>query len=217
MHIDIRKMNQDPGILCVNHSCGAAVFGFSCPTECPSCHKNLSDSTDYPFRIPYPFIRASQSPCSVVLKPTRGDFLKCYRSTDDLHIGVTSSTGVVYAYDEHGLGTDDESCSWSQCLAVPTYKTALQLQSVTEPWDTTLEHFKADTVSWNAERYREDGLNCYSFVLAFLRTLNIEISDAASDKATFCQRILLPHTTAAAKYITIYRHVIANGTYTKSN
>lgn len=29
-----------------------------------------------PFRLPYPFIRASQYPCAIVLRPTTGDFLK---------------------------------------------------------------------------------------------------------------------------------------------
>lgn len=29
-----------------------------------------------PFRLPFPFVRASQHPCSIVLRPTSGDFLK---------------------------------------------------------------------------------------------------------------------------------------------
>lgn len=29
-----------------------------------------------PFRLPYPFVRAAQYPCAIVLRPTTGDFLK---------------------------------------------------------------------------------------------------------------------------------------------
>ncbi|XP_017872844.1 PREDICTED: uncharacterized protein LOC108620451 [Drosophila arizonae] len=29
-----------------------------------------------PFRLPYPFVRATQHPCAIVLRPSIGDFLK---------------------------------------------------------------------------------------------------------------------------------------------
>lgn len=37
------------------------------------CFNNASSLC---FRVPYPFVRASQYPCAVVIKPTSGDFLK---------------------------------------------------------------------------------------------------------------------------------------------
>ncbi|RXG56296.1 MKRN2 opposite strand protein, partial [Armadillidium vulgare] len=68
--------------------------------------------------VPYPFVRASQVPCCIVIKPTRGDFLHDYRNNSNLHIGVTDSEGRVYEYDFEGLHSDG-AASWMQCLAVP--------------------------------------------------------------------------------------------------
>lgn len=38
------------------------------------CH--IMASRLLPFRLPYPFVRANQYPCAIVLRPTTGDFLK---------------------------------------------------------------------------------------------------------------------------------------------
>ena len=43
--------------------------------------------------------RASDHPCSVVIKPTKGDFLVDYQNRNNLHIGVTNSKGLVIEYD----------------------------------------------------------------------------------------------------------------------
>lgn len=70
-------MNTDPGILCFQH-CDKKVFCFELPHECPICQTDLSEAQFklLPIRIPYPFVRAVQHPCSILIKPTAGDFLK---------------------------------------------------------------------------------------------------------------------------------------------
>lgn len=71
------KMNTDPGIICFQH-CDKKVFCFELPEYCPVCNRDLSTEQFklLPIRIPYPFVRAAQHPCSILIKPTSGDFLK---------------------------------------------------------------------------------------------------------------------------------------------
>lgn len=69
------KRMADPGIVCYQH-CGAKVFTLKLPEVCHVCKGQLLTSQLIPFRLPYPFVKASQYPCSVVLRPTNGDFLK---------------------------------------------------------------------------------------------------------------------------------------------
>lgn len=70
-------MTSDPGIVCFQH-CGKKVFCLKLPARCPACKVDLHESKFklMPFRLPYPFVRASQYPCSVIIRPTTGDFLK---------------------------------------------------------------------------------------------------------------------------------------------
>lgn len=70
-------MTSDPGIICFQH-CGPKIFCLDLPECCPACNDDLFESKFklMPFRLPYPFVRASQHPCSVVIRPTTGDFLQ---------------------------------------------------------------------------------------------------------------------------------------------
>ncbi|KAI8427604.1 hypothetical protein MSG28_002097 [Choristoneura fumiferana] len=131
---------MDPGILCFHH-CDHKVFCTIIPEQCPVCDQKL-DRYDYnllPFRVPYPFVKASQHPRAIVMKPTHGDFLNPL---------------------------------------------------------------------WEADRYNEERHNCFTFVLAFLRTLDCgELSEKARDPKLFCKQYVVPRTSAAGKYISLYRQL----------
>lgn len=203
-------MNQDPGVLCFQH-CKHKVFGFNLPDSCPICSKDLNTEPLQlpPFRIPYPFVRASQNPCSLVIKPTRGDFLHDYRNTADLHIGITNSESIVYEYDHEGLHTDYTS-SWSQCLAVPIiHDHRGELDPVwREYWDFTL-HTTARQEQWTEERYDEHNFNCYSFILDFLSALRPpKLSMVDLTATSVCSQLIVPYTSTAAKYISLYRKIV---------
>lgn len=68
---------SDPGIVCFQH-CGPKIFCHMLPNCCPACHLDLSTATFelLPFRLPYPFVKPHQHPCSIILRPTIGDFMK---------------------------------------------------------------------------------------------------------------------------------------------
>lgn len=63
-------------------------------------------------------------------------------------------------------------------------------------------------------RYNEETFNCYTFVLTFLRNLRYgNLSKAAACRTTFCENFIVPRTTAAGKYISLYRKLSDMGCY----
>ncbi|XP_022918892.1 MKRN2 opposite strand protein isoform X2 [Onthophagus taurus] len=199
---------MDPGIVCFQH-CGPKIFCFSLPDNCPVCRSDLTkaDFSLLPFRVPYPFVRASQHACSVVIKPTSGDFLNDYYNSMDLHIGVTTSSGTIVEFDKNGLRRH-RSTHWGQCLLLGQASTPWM-----EHWDNTLLQI-CKQKCWLARNYSEDRHNCYSFVLTFLQSLDYgNLSKAASSRTTFCEKFIVPRTTSAGKYISLYRKLKDQGFY----
>lgn len=98
---------------------------------------------------------------------------------------------------------------WSQCLAVPI---------VAEPdaiwrdyWDYNLG-IVASLDRWEPDQYTPATHNCYSFVLTFLRSLQVkDLKPSLTTKTQFCKDFIVPRTKNAAKYIALYRKVIKEG------
>ncbi|XP_071453899.1 MKRN2 opposite strand protein [Hetaerina americana] len=207
-------MDTDPGILCFQH-CGPKVFCFGLGSTCPACGQSLEPDTHFmllPFRVPYPFARATQHPCSVVIRPTNGDFLNDYLNSKDLHIAVTSSSGVVVEFDRSGLQQHLDGDAWKQCIVLNDENAHLEMNK--ERWDDTLIRISKQPC-WSSDSYDENSYNCYTFVLAFLRNLNCgSLSEAAAGSRTsFCEKFIVPRTTAAGKYVSVYRRVRNTGHY----
>ena len=59
--------------------------------------------------------RAQDHPCSIVIKPTKGDFLHDYQNRNNLHIGLTNSKGFVVEYDSQGLHRFDTCALIALC------------------------------------------------------------------------------------------------------
>ncbi|KAF6214230.1 hypothetical protein GE061_008969 [Apolygus lucorum] len=162
----------------------------------------------FPFRVPYPFVRPDQHSCSVVIKSTDGTFLRDFEDKDDLHIGVTSSKGVLYEYDQRGLTIGPANPSWDQSLVV--FKETSQHRFLS--WDDALKTV-AEHSTWTPSRYCEINFNCYDFVVAFLQNLGGHCDDAISTKAKFIEQCVSPAIAKAFKYIKLYRHVWEDGFY----
>ena len=125
----------------------------------------------------------------------------------DLHIGVTSSTGSIVEFDKNGL-RKHRSSQWAECLLLDRADTPW-----IEHWDETLTQVCKQRC-WSARNYNEDRHNCYTFVLAFLRQLDYgALSKAATSRTIFCERYIVPRTTAAGKYISLYRKLKGAGFY----
>ncbi len=57
----------------------ANIFSFDAvPERCPLCMKSLADEVlpMPPFHLPFPFRNARDCPCSLVIKPSNGSFLR---------------------------------------------------------------------------------------------------------------------------------------------
>uniref|UniRef100_A0A182IQW2 Uncharacterized protein n=1 Tax=Anopheles atroparvus TaxID=41427 RepID=A0A182IQW2_ANOAO len=191
-------------LICFRH-CGKSIFVYDNVSMCPLCKEALSSRLDsIPFTLPYPFVKAQQYPCSVVLRPSHGDFLSSFDNQRNLHIGLTSSIGSIFEYDVNGLihtsaktvGIND----WNQCILV-----AQVTSSWYDRWDAVLNEFLKND-AWKKEFYQEQSHNCYTFVLNFLKSLDhYELSRYCHDKISFSEMFLVPKTQNAAKYITIHR------------
>ncbi|GFS86401.1 MKRN2 opposite strand protein [Trichonephila clavipes] len=198
---------NDPGIICYQHCRKKEkVFSFNLPDICNFCNAELS-STELripPFRIPYPFRDATKEPNSIVIKPTYGDFLNNYRNSSDLHIGVTDSTGFIYEYDDNGV-VKSKNQTWFQCLPIKVIDR--MNSSLKQYWDKILYSVFIQN-SWTADRYDSEKHNCYSFVLTFLKSLNLqELCPYLRDKTIFCQQFVSPQARVAAKYICLFRQL----------
>lgn len=139
----------------------------------------------------------------------------------DLHIGVTTSAGTIVEFDQRGLrhtpaptsptslrthatpqNGSSASSDWSQSLLVADAAP----DAWHEHWDEVLAAVCAQPDTWTSGRYEAHTHNCYSFVLAFLRRLDYgSLSRAAHNRTLFCERYIMPRTTAAGKYISLYR------------
>lgn len=56
-------------------------------------------------------------------------------------------------------------------------------------------------------RYEEQQHNCFTFALALVNRVRCGRGRQPLSKAEFTERFLLPHTTAAARYLRLHRHL----------
>ncbi|KAI4465513.1 mkrn2 opposite strand protein [Holotrichia oblita] len=167
--------------------CGPKVFCFTLPNNCPVCGADLSEAN---FSL-LPF--------------------SDYYNSMDLHIGLTTSSGTIVEFDKHGLRRH-RSSHWGQCLLLGQASSPWM-----EHWDNTLMQV-CKQKCWSARNYSEDRHNCYSFVLTFLQSLDYgNLSKAASNRTVFCEKFIVPRTTSAGKYISLYRKLKDNGYYVHRN
>ncbi|XP_055637823.1 MKRN2 opposite strand protein isoform X2 [Toxorhynchites rutilus septentrionalis] len=164
--------SNDPDIICFKH-CGNDIFMFSVPNRCPLCNGNLEQCREFlPFTLPYPFISATESPCSVILRPSRGDFLRDFHNRINLHIALTDSRGSIVEFDSPGLmytaSKNVDKSLWKQCLLI-----AKVPESWFGEWDRQIYHVARER-GWDQMKYDEQTLNCYSFVLDFVRLLRYD-------------------------------------------
>ncbi|XP_052871210.1 MKRN2 opposite strand protein-like [Anopheles cruzii] len=202
----VMRMERD--LICFRH-CGETIFVYQTLSSCPLCGDPLSsDLDDSPLTLPCPFIRASQHPCAIVLRPSRGDFLSSFQNQENLHIALTSLSGDITEYDTEGLveTSAKNSDDWNQCLLVA---------QVPEGWYDRWEEVLAacsDRCRWSKDTYHEASNNCYTFVLSFLVKLGYEeFSAYCHDKFLFSEQYIVPKTQNAAKFITIHRKLQSCG------
>lgn len=195
-------MSLSEKILCLKHDCqDVLIFCKKCPAFCPICKRSIDNAE--PFEVPNPSTRAKDSPFSVVLRPSVGDFLDNYNVNDDLHIGLTNSSGKVVEFDRNGLMRNSCQAKWNKCLAINFIP-----DSWKDFWEEVLNGIRIE------KNYNEIDYNCFDFVFEFLEKLNYPDARYA-DKNEMCKMLILPQVQKMIKYAYVYRQLRNQDIYIK--
>ncbi|NXG97991.1 MKROS protein, partial [Loxia leucoptera] len=131
-----------------------------------------------------------------------------YAGHCDLHVGITSSQGVVYNYDQEGVHRDGSG--WEQCISIPLVQP--DMWELLQQWDNLLEEFSLEE-TWLPHRYEEQQHNCYTFALAFINRVRQGRGGAALSKAEFTERFLLARSREAARYLRLQQQLADRDVY----
>lgn len=201
---------EEDAVRCMQHCSNQwNIFFTKFPETCPICGKALRSCPLIipPFRVPCPFVSQRNVSCVFLVKPTRGSFLRDYKTGDDLHVGIVASNGMVYNFDELGLHAD--RTNWEQCIVVSIKNVIHFSRSESEIWDSKLQEMHMSGL-WTPKEYEENNMNCYDFALSFLNQL-LPTNTEPLQKSDFCKTFIVPWTTKAAHYIDLYRRVRSGG------
>ncbi|KFD53134.1 hypothetical protein M514_06048 [Trichuris suis] len=137
------------------------VFHPSRRNLCPRCSLPLLAGQRK--QIIAPGVDPLLASCSVLLKPSCGDYFRTYKPGDSLHIGITGIGSAVLSCDRGKLCVDREG--WSGSIVVLR---AEQLNISKERWNRVLYRLQ-NTHSWL--HCKTDVYNCFDFLVTFLNTV----------------------------------------------
>ncbi|XP_014234264.1 MKRN2 opposite strand protein [Trichogramma pretiosum] len=192
-------MCPESQILCFKHCRSTSIFCKIVPTACPLCQETIDNFLIPPFIIPNPLVNAKDCPCSLVIRPSKGDFLNDFQINNDLHIGITNSQGLVVEYDMCGLIVND-IIRWKNCVSIHMIP-----ESWESHWDELLKKMCSDC-QWSPNRYNEDTFNCFNFVISFLKNLKFQHTQYMN-KEELCQEFVLPKLEMILKYTLLYKNL----------
>ncbi|KAG9353027.1 hypothetical protein JZ751_017603 [Albula glossodonta] len=183
--------------------CNKDIYCFFVPEECPECSVSFSGRRleDAPVSIPNPFSDGHKNPCSFLVAPTEGTFLKDFEGDSDLHTGITDTKGVVYNYTKTGVRKD--SVGWEKCISVPLVQP--DMYSLIDQWDRYLDNFD------------EEKHNCYSYSLAFINCVLATQGKRSLSKEEFSQNFVVPRIKRASKYSMLCEQISQNYFYIVEN
>ncbi|KAJ1354430.1 hypothetical protein KIN20_011363 [Parelaphostrongylus tenuis] len=111
--------------------------------------------------LPCPFVATGDFACAIIVKPSQGTFLQ-YRIGDDLHIGISDGSSIVYSYWLNGIRS--EETGWDNAAIVCRFTTEKQRFQ-----QALVSFVNRNSNRFLAEFYDESEWNCFDFVLEFLR------------------------------------------------
>ncbi|KRZ95374.1 Uncharacterized protein T08_13601 [Trichinella sp. T8] len=185
--------------------CGKIFMNFTKNKSCPSCHATVN--TENSFTVRKPFVDAQSAPCSILIKPTCGNFLQDYKPGSDLHIGISDNSGNVLSYSK--LGLTEETYGWNLALSVINNK---QTNTDVEQWSLKLNQLCQDYSSWTRENYNSENFNCFDFVSTFLQRLkNVPFSTNLKEEVTTFY--IRPCLIQALQFSVLYNSAKLNSSY----
>lgn len=180
-------------------------------------------------RLENPFSKANDVSCDLLLVPSQGTFLEDFKKGTGLHIAIIDGHSRILEFDRGGVRCHTVTIAeirWQQCLRLKFIDyllsisdDAINLSDIEDVWDQTVELFLGEEKAAETEpKYDPDKYNCFDFAITFLARfidrLNLDhqsrpefaiLRKILLDKVSFCERLVLPITKRAAKYISAYR------------
>jgi hypothetical protein len=179
--------------------------------KCPHCEEFLEKNETILFPVPNPFVSAEKFPDSILVKPSKGNFLEKYSPGDDLHIGICGKicgNSQIVSFDSSGLIREAKT-SWDFCIFVVS---RIELKIMADFWSKNLADIQR--LNWSPQTYKSDSFNCFDFALAFINSLPIfdrNLQKKFEDIINFVDFFLKDKLKRAATFIKIYRTVSEKG------
>jgi len=188
--------------------CSVSLFSFRVRDLCPKCNQSLevdqSGGADLGFQIHEPPFGLSK-PHSLVVQLTGGHPFSRYTTSALLHVGVTTSQGGVFHFDEGGLHYDE---FWPQCISVPLFPTATP---VPENWDNELRSFhEIRNTQRSSQGFHTLENNCYNYVIGFLNHISYE-QRTNHTKIDIVRHHIEPVVQVLESFLNIHREVYNKG------
>ena len=150
--------------------CGCYFVSWKSIAECCICGIDIENEN---LVVPKNIFCKSQSLSECIVLMTSG------KTT--YHIGICDSEGMVYDFDEEGIGM----AKWKKCFKIPL---GFDVSAMRMDWDTALNiHCKQET----GKKYDKRTNNCFHFVVRFLNFVR-PTSVVEIDRSTFTKDYVCP-------------------------
>jgi len=196
--------------------CHSSLYSFRVRDLCPKCNHSLNNiedetsSSGNDFHIHEPPFSISK-PFSIVVQPSGRQPFSKYTSSSILHVGVSTSQGNVFHFDERGFHYDD---FWKECVSVPLFPTPSTTTQISgETWDSELQSYHEIQKAQHmlpSHGYQALENNCYSYVIGFLNHIRLE-SSSNHNKYSIVSRFIEPVVQHLESYLRIHDEVYQKG------
>lgn len=214
-----KRQDSEQAIYCSRHGCDPTAIQLSDKiiNECQICPDR--SSLEQIFKIAYPFKKAAQVRCDIVLVPADGSFLdENFTKKSGLHIGICDNAGRVLEFDRTGLRYNEaeRSQAWQQCVALDFLGRLSTSERVLDRlraiWSQAVDTSKSCQATYHQESY-----NCLDFVVEFLdgflaivsaddevsQQVICDIKSRILDKVEFCRNFVVRQTSEVARYLVL--------------
>ncbi|XP_029007784.2 MKRN2 opposite strand, tandem duplicate 1 [Betta splendens] len=184
---------------------------------CPLCGQAVRFSlTEAPVRVRTPVRDGHRAACSFLITSQHGVAGLSEENDSELHVGISSSRGLVFSYTE--LGVQCQKVGWEQSIVVPLLSPGDDSLRFRTLWDKHLETFSGLNI-WTADRFqeqREFGSCCYGFALSFVNNVMRSEGKGLISREHFTSQYVLPKMEMASRYLSMYEHICQHRYYCTS-
>ncbi|XP_061899236.1 MKRN2 opposite strand protein-like [Entelurus aequoreus] len=194
--------------------CGKTVFTLADAAGlwCPVCGQKVRFAlSDAPVRIRSPIRDGHHASCCFLVTSQGGTASLSEEKDSELHVGISSSDGLVFSYTEFGVQRQVQG--WEQSIIIPLVAPGNHISDFKRKWDTQLGEFAALDI-WTPDRFQEErefGSCCYGFALGFINRVMTLQGKQSISRECFTSHYVLPRIESASRYLSVFHHVRRHG------